>query len=98
MSRSMGDVDAHRIGVTSEPDIQEVELKDQDKIVVIASDGIWDVLENSRVIDIVEKFYEPNDAEKASEALVNEARKIWKKEYVQIDDATAMTIYLGNSA
>ena len=60
----------------------------------MASDGVWDVLENSEVIGIVEKFYTDSNAEGASQALVNEARRIWKKKYTQIDDITASVIFL----
>ena len=46
MSRSLGDGILKKFGVTAEPEIREIELKEQDKIMVIGSDGIWDVLSN----------------------------------------------------
>jgi serine/threonine protein phosphatase PrpC len=35
---------ANRIGVICDPDIQVFEIKEEDAAIVIASDGVWDVL------------------------------------------------------
>lgn len=46
MSRSMGDNQAHLIGVICEPDVIKYELTPDDKFIIIASDGVWEFLEN----------------------------------------------------
>lgn len=46
MSRSLGDSVAHTVGVTCEPEISELVLNSLDKIIVIASDGVWEFLSN----------------------------------------------------
>lgn len=57
MSRSLGDNQAHLIGVIPEPgihnffiiiflEIEKYELTPDDKFIVVASDGVWEFLEN----------------------------------------------------
>ena len=57
MSRSLGDVIAQEIGVISTPVVtSHVESTDHDYFIVLASDGVWDVMENQEVCDFVEAF------------------------------------------
>ena len=49
MSRSIGDGLAHKYGVIPDPEIKKYTLVDQDKIIVIASDGVWEFLTNHEV-------------------------------------------------
>ena len=46
MTRSFGDAIAARVGVNAVPEIQEFTLETNDKIIVLASDGVWEFLEN----------------------------------------------------
>jgi serine/threonine protein phosphatase PrpC len=46
MSRSFGDTVACRVGVNAIPEQQEVNLTAADKVLVIASDGVWEFMEN----------------------------------------------------
>ena len=57
MTRTLGDLQAKKIGLISEPEIQHLELqrteKIHDKFIVIGSDGVWDVMtsaEGGRII------------------------------------------------
>ena len=57
MSRSIGDKIASSIGVIPTPVINSYKLYgDTDQFIVIASDGIWDVMENIEIINFIEKF------------------------------------------
>jgi len=57
MSRSLGDVIAQEIGVISTPVVTSHKLDLQhDYFIVLASDGVWDVMENQEVCDFVEAF------------------------------------------
>ena len=78
MSRSFGDHCAAQVGVITDPEVLELNLSEQDKFIVIASDGVWEFLSNDDVVRIVEPFYLQNSAEKAAEALIKEALKRWK--------------------
>lgn len=46
MSRSLGDRMAHSVGVSCEPEISSLMLSEEDKILILASDGVWEFLSN----------------------------------------------------
>ena len=95
MSRSFGDGLASEVGVSAIPDCREVELTKDDKIIVLASDGIWEFLTNEEVSNIVYPHFLKGNAEKASEALVKHASQRWKShETSSIDDITCVIIFL----
>ena len=50
MSRSFGDHAAAEVGVIAEPEIIEMNLTEEDKFIVIASDGVWEFLSNDDVV------------------------------------------------
>ena len=77
MTRSIGDMVASKIGVTSEPEIIECNINDDSKFIVAASDGIWEILTNEEVADIVNPFHATLDSESAVSLLVEEASKRW---------------------
>lgn len=52
MSRSLGDAVAHKCGVSAEPEVFEHALDPSDEFVVIATDGVFDVLDNQQVVQI----------------------------------------------
>jgi len=79
MSRSLGDRIAQSVGVTSDPEIKEFTLNLNDRFIVIASDGVWEFLQNEDVAKIVLPFYEQNAPEAAANALVKAAFKKWKQ-------------------
>ena len=57
MSRSLGDVIAQEIGVISTPVVTSHTYDtEHDYFLVMASDGVWDVMENQEVCDFVEAF------------------------------------------
>lgn len=56
MSRSLGDVIGKQIGVIATPLCTKHEIRDGDSFVVLASDGIWDVMDNEDVVNFVECF------------------------------------------
>eukprot|EP01136_Pigoraptor_vietnamica_P031061 Opistho-1_new@91130 len=89
VSRTIGDDVAHSIGVTADPEIKEVDLTPKDKFIVVASDGVWDGLDNQSVVDIVAKHKDP---QKASEVVVQEALRGLDKE--EIDDNVTAVVAL----
>lgn len=57
MSRAIGNKIASSIGVVSTPILNSFKVySDLDQFIVIASDGLWDVMENIEVVNFVEKF------------------------------------------
>ena len=57
MTRSFGDAMAARVGVNAVPEIKEFTLQPEDKIIVLASDGVWEFLQNQDVANIVYPFF-----------------------------------------
>lgn len=54
MTRSIGDMAAASVGVTAEPEIKVfANLSQNDKFIVLASDGIWDRFSNKEIMSIV---------------------------------------------
>lgn len=57
MSRSLGDMAAKKVGVISTPIIDFYPLISfKDQFIVVASDGVWDAMDNNEVTDFVETF------------------------------------------
>ncbi|OMJ92965.1 hypothetical protein SteCoe_4186 [Stentor coeruleus] len=108
MSRSIGDRFAHEIGVVSTPIINSFTYYPNiDQFIVIASDGIWDVMNNSEVVNFIEKFrystqnegnsYPARTSNSSIARLVcEEARYRWmgivEKEDVMIDDISCVVL------
>lgn len=94
MSRSLGDVVAHSAGVISEPEFTEYELNPTvDKFLVVATDGLWEFVDNSETIDIVDSQSGPTEA---VDVLVTEAATRWMQEEQVIDDTTIIVAHLFN--
>ena len=72
----------------------EINLIEHDKFIILASDGVWEFIENDRAVEIVMPHYQKNSAEKAAEALIREAMKRWQEEDTSIDDITCVIIFL----
>jgi serine/threonine protein phosphatase PrpC len=56
VSRAQGDFSLRRLGVSSEASIKIFPIKQDDFFIVLASDGVWDVMENEEVVAFVETF------------------------------------------
>lgn len=56
MSRSIGDASGSALGVISTPVCTSLGLTGKEKFIVIASDGVWDVMDNEDVVNFVEVY------------------------------------------
>lgn len=56
MSRSIGDSSGSSLGVISIPICTEVGMTGNERFIVLASDGIWDVIDNEDVVTFVETY------------------------------------------
>ncbi|KAJ6846716.1 putative protein phosphatase 2C 64 [Iris pallida] len=75
MARAFGDFCLKDYGVISVPEFFHWALTDSDQFVVLASDGVWDVLSNKEVVDIVAASPRRSSAAKF---LVDAAAREWK--------------------
>eukprot|EP00742_Colponemidia_sp_Colp-10_P001741 GILJ01001864.1.p1 GENE.GILJ01001864.1~~GILJ01001864.1.p1 ORF type:complete len:379 (+),score=53.43 GILJ01001864.1:75-1139(+) len=69
VSRAIGDKDMKKY-VSAEPELREVSLTHEDELLILATDGVWNVLDHQQATDIVMKHHSLQDA---SDALVKAA-------------------------
>ena len=93
MTRSFGDRVAATVGVISEPEIKEFDFDENDKFMIIASDGIWEFISSQECVNIVKNFYEKNDLKGCADFLYEESSKRWLKEEEVIDDTTLILVF-----
>lgn len=90
-TRSLGDSMAEELGVFAEPEMLTREIKPEDKVIVLASDGIFEFLTNQSVIDICAKFTDPLEA---CRAVVAESYELWLQYELRTDDITIIVIFV----
>ncbi|KAF5748301.1 protein phosphatase 2C 72 [Tripterygium wilfordii] len=95
MSRAFGDFLLKDYGVIAIPDINHRQLNSNDQFVVIATDGVWDVLSNNQVASMV---WAAESEETAAKAVVDAAVAAWKNRFPssKVDDCTAVCLFLKN--
>eukprot|EP00951_Prasinocladus_malaysianus_P048100 scaffold654624_cov97-Prasinocladus_malaysianus.AAC.1 len=76
VTRSLGDLIGTSIGVTNEPEVTKCCLAAEDRYLVLATDGVWDVLDNDAVAEIV---LQSESAEAASDTIVKRSLDTWVK-------------------
>ena len=93
MSRSFGDEIAHCVGIVCYPEIMDFEFEEEDKFLIVASDGIWEFISSDEAVEILKEFYEGNDIENGVLELYKEASKRWIFEEDVIDDITLIVVF-----
>ncbi|KAF8014224.1 hypothetical protein BT93_H0156 [Corymbia citriodora subsp. variegata] len=96
MARALGDFCLKDFGLISIPEISYRRLTDMDEFVVLATDGIWDVLSNEEVVDIVASAPRLN----AARTLVESAIRAWrfKYPYAKVDDCAVVCLFLDSNS
>ena len=75
VSRAFGDNESKKY-VTHIPDLYKYKLSKNDKFIVMACDGLWDVMENQDVVDFVlNKCYDMNTGKKLNKK-INVAKQL----------------------
>ena len=90
-TRSLGDNMAEALGVYAEPEMLTREFKPEDRMIIIASDGIFEFLTNQSVVDICAKFSDPLEACKA---VVSESYNLWVQYELRTDDITIICMFI----
>lgn len=73
----------------------EFTLSSEDKIIIIASDGVWEFLENEDIVTKLAPFYEKNEIEQACDFLLDYANSSWTSNSPAIDDISFVMIFMG---
>ena len=94
MTRSFGDYFGSTAGTISEPEVTEHILKEEDKFIVLASDGLYEFIDGDEVVKYVGEFYKKNDIVGCCEFLYKESCKRWiDEEEDTIDDITIIVVF-----
>ena len=94
MTRSFGDEVGASVGVVSVPEVGEYKIKEEDKAIIIASDGLWEYMSNEEVTDVVKNLIEQNNADIIANKLYKESIIKWRLKDQGIDDITIICILL----
>jgi integrin-linked kinase-associated serine/threonine phosphatase 2C len=55
VARTLGDLHGHKIGISSEPEIEVWPIESTDVFVVLGSDGVWDVVSSAEAVGFISK-------------------------------------------
>jgi serine/threonine protein phosphatase PrpC len=106
MSRSLGDAIVHKFGVSCDPEPMDHVIDEYDDFVILATDGIWDVVENNQAVQLIYNYIQRAtqtgnnsggnswNALEASSHLCKYARSRWEKLSPMIDDITCIIVKL----
>ncbi|KAK9215640.1 hypothetical protein WN944_007645 [Citrus x changshan-huyou] len=96
MSRAFGDYCVKDYGLISVPEVTQRHITSRDQFVVLATDGVWDVISNQEAIQIVSST--PNRA-KSAKRLVECAVHAWKRRRkgIAMDDISAICLFFHSS-
>jgi len=93
MSRCIGHAGVDKIGIIAEPAVTSHQVVSEDKVLIIASDGVWDYIDMDKACQLA-KAYEP-DAHSACKAIVEMASQLWvEDDPTYRDDISCVVVYL----
>ncbi|XP_021290531.1 probable protein phosphatase 2C 41 [Herrania umbratica] len=92
LSRAFGDYCVKEFGLISVPDVTQRNITGRDQFVILATDGVWDVVSNQEAVEIVSSA---EDREKSAKKLVQCAIRAWKykKRGIAMDDMSAICLF-----
>ena len=93
MSRSIGDFIASKLGVIPEPKFLEEKIDKDTKFIVVASDGVWEFLDNDTMKNMVMPYYEKKDPIGACKELIKKSTEFWNQEDIVVDDITCIVVF-----
>ncbi|XP_047170656.1 probable protein phosphatase 2C 34 isoform X1 [Vigna umbellata] len=96
MSRAFGDYCIKGHGLISVPEVTHRNISVRDQFVVLATDGVWDVISNKEAVEIVSSTA---DKAKAAKKLVECAEHAWKRKRrgIAVDDISAICLFFHSS-
>eukprot|EP00927_Polykrikos_kofoidii_P043786 TRINITY_DN37883_c0_g1_i1.p1 TRINITY_DN37883_c0_g1~~TRINITY_DN37883_c0_g1_i1.p1 ORF type:complete len:479 (+),score=121.91 TRINITY_DN37883_c0_g1_i1:115-1551(+) len=93
MSRALGDMAGHEVGVINKPDVKQVGLQ-PGGFVLCCSDGVWEFIKNNEACKLVHPLGREK-ADAAADKLTQEGRSRWLNEDDSMtDDITAIVVFV----
>lgn len=105
MSRSFGDGKGHSCGVISTPEIRNFSIDRKARAIVLGSDGMWEVISQDKIKQIVQKYFKSRRSEEAASELLEASQAGWVKKVdlskpknpMYCDDITCLVVYFNLS-
>jgi len=98
MSRGLGDTMGKACGLSPQAAAMQMKLTPEDTVLIVGSDGIFDVLSDAEVLQCCRHFAASGEACKAAAAVVAAARRGWESkgpcDKPYIDDCTCVVLFL----
>uniref|UniRef100_A0A0E0R7H5 protein-serine/threonine phosphatase n=1 Tax=Oryza rufipogon TaxID=4529 RepID=A0A0E0R7H5_ORYRU len=93
MARAFGDFCLKDFGLISVPDVTYRQITEKDEFIVLATDGVWDVLSNQEVVDVVASC---SGRFAAARSVVDLANETWRFKYPtsKTDDCAVVCLFL----
>ncbi|KAJ8491925.1 hypothetical protein OPV22_013646 [Ensete ventricosum] len=97
MARAFGDFCLKDFGLISVPEISHRHITEKDEFIVLATDGVWDVLSNKEVVDIVAMA---STRSSAARYVVESAGRAWRLRYPtsRVDDCAVVCLFLNTDS
>ncbi|XP_010272535.1 PREDICTED: probable protein phosphatase 2C 66 [Nelumbo nucifera] len=97
MARAFGDFCLKDFGLISVPDVSYRRLTERDQFIILATDGVWDVLSNKEVVDIVASAPSRTTA---ARAVVDCAVRAWRLKFPtsKSDDCAVVCLFLDHTS
>ncbi|KAL6659756.1 hypothetical protein ACP70R_002585 [Stipagrostis hirtigluma subsp. patula] len=97
MARAFGDFCLKDFGLISVPEVTYRRITEEDEFIVLATDGVWDVLSNQEVVETVASC---SDRSIAARCIVELANQTWRFKYPtsKTDDCAVICLFLDNDA
>ncbi|KAL4580513.1 hypothetical protein LXL04_016709 [Taraxacum kok-saghyz] len=97
MSRAFGDFCIKEFGLISVPQVTQRRITAKDQFIVLASDGVWDVVSNEEAVEIVSSTA---DKAKSAKRLVECAGRAWRqrRKGIASDDISAVCLFFHNGS
>jgi len=98
VARAFGDFACKEVGVIALPDVSTVTTAGKQQVLIIASDGVWDVLDDATALQLCLTYAVSQDSAAAARTLVDTSREIWEcmvdGTNFAIDDISAIVVFL----
>lgn len=96
VARALGDLDSSSCGLIATPEVVCHVATQDDKFMILATDGVWEFIENDEAVRLVNIFFTSGKtAEEACRFLIASAAMKWREyEGDYRDDITCIVIYL----
>ncbi|KAK6143886.1 hypothetical protein DH2020_024234 [Rehmannia glutinosa] len=97
MSRAFGDYCVKDFGLISVPEVTQRHITSNDQFLVLATDGVWDVISNQEAVQIISTA---SDRAKSAKRLVECAARAWKRKRkgIAMDDISAIVLFFHSSS